>query len=165
MKPPVDLCLESSESCWAATAATTTQVGWQNFPIYCTSQHRKFLSFACVTLYMRCSLINCGKFLAPLLPSDGLTTVFCMSQVRKFKEKQERERWKKEKERKKAASEILERHRGNKDSMKAIRRNLNNTKSADKSREILDAREREHRDALEREKDRKNGLRDQVICK
>ena len=83
-------------------------------------------------------------------------------QVRKFKEKQERERWKKEKERKKAASEILERHRGNKDSMKAIRRNLNNTKSADKSREILDSEERKHRDALEREKDRKNGLRDQV---
>ena len=87
-----------------------------------------------------------------------------MPQVRKFKEKQERERWKKEKERKKAASEILERHRGNKDSMKAIRRNLNNTKSADKSREILDSEERKHRDALEREKDRKNGLRDQV-CK
>ena len=46
--------------------------------------------------------------------------------------------------------------------MKAIRRNLNNTKSADKSREVLDSEERKHRDALEREKDKKNGLRDQV---
>ena len=97
-----------------------------------------------------------------MAPSEGFHVAFWVPQVRKFKEKQERERWKKEKERKKAASEILERHRGNKDSMKAIRRNLNNTKSADKSREILDSEERKHRDALEREKDRKNGLRDQA---
>ena len=109
----------------------------------------------------RLNLANSGPSGIPWrIPSYTCTNQ--MSQVRKFKEKQERERWKKEKERKKAASEILERHRGNKDSMKAIRRNLNNTKSADKSREILDSEERRHRDALEREKDKKNGLCDQV---
>ena len=79
-------------------------------------------------------------------------------QVRKFKEKQEREKFKKEKERKKAASEILERHRGNKDAMKAIRRNRNNHKSADKSLEVL---EREEIRERERERDRK-GFRDQA---
>ena len=108
------------------------------------------------------SLDHFRQNLVPVTPSEGFHVALCTPQVRKFKEKQERERWKKEKERKRAASEILERHRGNKDSMKAIRRNLNNTKSADKSREVLDSEERKHRDALEREKDKKNGLRDQV---
>ena len=108
------------------------------------------------------SLDHFRQNLVLVTPSEGFHVALCTPQVRKFKEKQERERWKKEKERKRAASEILERHRGNKDSMKAIRRNLNNTKSADKSREVLDSEERKHRDALEREKDKKNGLRDQV---
>ena len=80
---------------------------------------------------------------------------FTITQVRQFKEKQAKEKFKKEKERKRAAAEVLERHRGNKESMRAISRNLKTTKSADKS--VLDVQELERR---ERERD-KDGLRDQ----
>ena len=73
-------------------------------------------------------------------PKSHWTTSF---QIRKFKEKQERERSKREKERKRDAAEVLERHRGNKESMRAMSRNLKTTKSADKS--VIDIRDAERR--------------------